>query len=85
MDYKLKLTQLHMAKILEFAEKYMKHGDKWIQVIFSDEKSLTVMALTYLTVIGMIYERTKEYFPNVVLEVEVLWFGVRFVSMESCH
>lgn len=35
---KPKLSQLHKQRRMEFAEKYVDFGDKWLHVIFSDEK-----------------------------------------------
>ncbi|GBL83730.1 hypothetical protein AVEN_132641-1 [Araneus ventricosus] len=40
------LSKLHISKRLQWARNQMSYGDKWMSVLFSDEKNGTSMDLT---------------------------------------
>ncbi|GBN52333.1 hypothetical protein AVEN_232997-1 [Araneus ventricosus] len=43
---RLPLSKLHISKRLQWARNQMSYGDKWMDVLFSDEKNGTSMDLT---------------------------------------
>ncbi|GBM19600.1 hypothetical protein AVEN_107280-1 [Araneus ventricosus] len=42
----LSLSNLHISKRLQWAPNHMSYGDKWMAVLFGDEKNRTSMDLT---------------------------------------
>ncbi|GBO33579.1 hypothetical protein AVEN_67217-1 [Araneus ventricosus] len=42
----LPLSKLHISKRLQWARNHMSYGDKWMAVLFSDEKNGTSIDLT---------------------------------------
>ncbi|GBM08261.1 hypothetical protein AVEN_82942-1 [Araneus ventricosus] len=46
MVRRLPLSKLHISKRLQWARNHMSYGDKWMAVLFSDEKNGTSMDLT---------------------------------------
>ncbi|GBM52090.1 hypothetical protein AVEN_131109-1 [Araneus ventricosus] len=47
MARRLPLSKLHISKRLQWARNHMSYGDKWMSVLFSDEKkNATSMDLT---------------------------------------
>ncbi|GBM12992.1 hypothetical protein AVEN_101863-1 [Araneus ventricosus] len=46
MARQLPLSKLHISKRLQWARNHMSYDDKWMAVLFSDEKSGTSMDLT---------------------------------------
>ncbi|GBN30574.1 hypothetical protein AVEN_162615-1 [Araneus ventricosus] len=46
MARRLQLSKLHISKRLQWARNQMSYGDKWIAVLFSDEKNGTSMDMT---------------------------------------
>ncbi|GBM12453.1 hypothetical protein AVEN_55290-1 [Araneus ventricosus] len=62
MDRRLPLSNLQVSKRLQWARNHMSYGDKWMAVLFSDEKNGTSMDLTGIENIGMIYEKSPGAF-----------------------
>ncbi|GBM34508.1 hypothetical protein AVEN_43169-1 [Araneus ventricosus] len=46
MARRLTLSNLHISKRLQRARNHMSYGDKWMAVLFNDEKNGTSMDLT---------------------------------------
>ncbi|GBM54664.1 hypothetical protein AVEN_121542-1 [Araneus ventricosus] len=46
MARRLPLSNLHISKRLQWARNHMSYGNKWMDVLFSDEKNGTSMDLT---------------------------------------
>ncbi|GBO03066.1 hypothetical protein AVEN_140884-1 [Araneus ventricosus] len=46
MARRLPLSKFHISKRLQWARNHMSYGDKWMAVLFSDEKIGTSMDLT---------------------------------------
>ncbi|GBO26353.1 hypothetical protein AVEN_140878-1 [Araneus ventricosus] len=73
---RLPLSNLHISKRLQCVRNHMLYGDKWMAVLFSDEKKNgTSMDLKGIENIGMIYEKIPEVFS--VGKVVDLWWGGR--------
>ncbi|GBM52657.1 Transposable element Tc3 transposase [Araneus ventricosus] len=62
MALRLPLSKLHIIKRLQWARNHMSYGDKWMTVLFSDEKNGNSMDLTGISNIGMIYEKSPGAF-----------------------
>ncbi|GBO30840.1 hypothetical protein AVEN_139935-1 [Araneus ventricosus] len=45
MARRLLLSELHISKRLQWARNYMSYGDKWMAVLFNDEKNGTPVDL----------------------------------------
>ncbi|GBM75154.1 hypothetical protein AVEN_110755-1 [Araneus ventricosus] len=46
MARRLPLSKFHISKILQWSRNHMPYGDKWMAVLFSDEKNGTSMDMT---------------------------------------
>ncbi|GBN47933.1 hypothetical protein AVEN_211689-1 [Araneus ventricosus] len=62
MSCRLLLSKLHISKRLQRVCNHTSHGDKWMAILFSDEKAGPSMDLTRIQNIGMIYEKSPEAF-----------------------
>ncbi|GBM18520.1 hypothetical protein AVEN_252298-1 [Araneus ventricosus] len=73
MARRLPLSKLHISKRLQWARNHMSYGDKWMAVLFIDEKNGTSMDLTGIYNIGMIYEKSPAAFSVGKVVVDLLW------------
>ncbi|GBM73290.1 hypothetical protein AVEN_7274-1 [Araneus ventricosus] len=60
MSRRLPLSKLYVSKRLQWARNHMTYGDKWMAVLFSNEKNGTAMDLTGIQNLGKIYEKSPE-------------------------
>ncbi|GBL80779.1 hypothetical protein AVEN_26219-1 [Araneus ventricosus] len=61
MARRLSLSKFYISKRLQWARNHMSYGNKWIAVLFSEDKNGT-SELTGIYNIGMIYEKSPGAF-----------------------